>query len=210
MIRCSFFAFLISLLLYLRNNKNWDTFTYGFAQLSKHSSCFLQGFTNFQSKIRNYHEYSDQSKQLLFVCLFICFCLSLKQFWLVTLGLEIRKCMWWVSHSIICKSSNVAILQPKFLAYNGSNIFSYRGFLIFTTFFFHFPTFSWKCSWMKSIMLCQKWYFVTKIVLTYCEKKLFYSSRKLLKFEAEGREFAKFLRSLEQFIHTVKGQNNFW
>ena len=33
---------------------------------------------------------------------------------------------------------------------------------------------------------------------------------KLLEFEAEGREFAKFLRSLEQFIQTVKGQNNFW
>ena len=32
--------------------------------------------------------------------------------------------------------------------------------------------------------------------------------KKLLKFEAEGREFAKFLRSLEQFIQTVKGQNN--
>ena len=33
---------------------------------------------------------------------------------------------------------------------------------------------------------------------------------KLVKFEAEGREFAKILRSLEQFIQTVKGQNNFW
>ena len=33
---------------------------------------------------------------------------------------------------------------------------------------------------------------------------------KLLKFEAEGREFAKILRWLEQFIQTVKGQNNFW
>ena len=32
---------------------------------------------------------------------------------------------------------------------------------------------------------------------------------KFLKFEAEGREFAKILRSLEQFIQTVKGQNNF-
>jgi hypothetical protein len=31
-----------------------------------------------------------------------------------------------------------------------------------------------------------------------------------LKFEAEGQEFAKCLRSLEQFIQTVKGQNNFW
>ena len=33
---------------------------------------------------------------------------------------------------------------------------------------------------------------------------------KLLKFEAEGREFAKILRSVEQFIQTDKGQNNFW
>ena len=33
---------------------------------------------------------------------------------------------------------------------------------------------------------------------------------KLLTFEAEGREFAKYLRSLEKFIQTVKGQNNFW
>ena len=44
-------------------------------------------------------------------------------------------------------------------------------------------------------------------------KKNFSSDReKLLKFkaEAEGQEFAKFLRSLEQFIQTVKGQNNFW
>ena len=33
---------------------------------------------------------------------------------------------------------------------------------------------------------------------------------KLLKFKAEGREFTKIVRSLEKFIHTVKGQNNFW
>ena len=33
---------------------------------------------------------------------------------------------------------------------------------------------------------------------------------KLLKFEAEDREFENFLRSLEQFIQTAKGQNNFW
>ena len=32
---------------------------------------------------------------------------------------------------------------------------------------------------------------------------------KLLKFDAEGREFATFLRSLEQFIGTVKVQYNF-
>ena len=54
------------------------------------------------------------------------------------------------------------------------------------------------------------WYFVSKIVLTYCEKKCSSDQKKLSKFEAEGREFAKFLRSLEQFIQTVKGQNNVW
>ena len=32
---------------------------------------------------------------------------------------------------------------------------------------------------------------------------------KILKFKAKGREFAKCSRSLEQFIRTVKGQNNF-
>ena len=33
---------------------------------------------------------------------------------------------------------------------------------------------------------------------------------KLLKFEAEGQEFAKILRSLERFVQIVKGQNNCW
>ena len=32
----------------------------------------------------------------------------------------------------------------------------------------------------------------------------------LWKSEAEGREFTKILRSLEQFIQRGKGQNNFW
>ena len=33
--------------------------------------------------------------------------------------------------------------------------------------------------------------------------------RKIELLEAEGREFAKNLRSVEQYIQTVKGQNNF-
>ena len=41
-------------------------------------------------------------------------------------------------------------------------------------------------------------------------KKCSSDREKLLKFEAEGREFAKILRPLEQFIQTMKGQNNFW
>ena len=45
----------------------------------------------------------------------------------------------------------------------------------------------------------------------YSVKKNCPSDReKLLKFEVEGWEFVKFERSLEQFIQTVKGQNNFW
>ena len=31
---------------------------------------------------------------------------------------------------------------------------------------------------------------------------------KVLQFEAEGREFEIFLRSLEQFVRTVEGRNN--
>ena len=37
-----------------------------------------------------------------------------------------------------------------------------------------------------------------------------WSSDQNKKFEAEGREFVKVLRSLEQFIQTVKSQNKFW
>ena len=43
-------------------------------------------------------------------------------------------------------------------------------------------------------------------VRIYCSS----DREKLLKFEAEGWEFAKFFRSLEQIIQAVKGQNNFW
>ena len=60
-------------------------------------------------------------------------------------------------------------------------------------------------------VLKSNWQFVIKIVLTFCEKFFFLViEKKLLKFEVEDREFANFLRSLEQFIQTVKGQNNFW
>ena len=57
---------------------------------------------------------------------------------------------------------------------------------------------------------CVKWYFLTKIVLTYCEKNCSHDREKLLKFEAKGREFVKCLRSQVQFFQTEKGQNNFW
>jgi hypothetical protein len=47
-----------------------------------------------------------------------------------------------------------------------------------------------------------------KLFLPTARKKCFSDWEKLLKFEAKGWEFAKFLRSPEQFIPTVKGQTN--
>ena len=61
-----------------------------------------------------------------------------------------------------------------------------------------------------NLRIFRTWYFVSKISDLLREKIVLVIEKKLLKFEAEGREFAKFLRSLEQFIQTVKGQNNFW
>ena len=49
-----------------------------------------------------------------------------------------------------------------------------------------------------------------KLFWTTVRKNCSSDQEKLLKFEAESREFLEFLRSLEQFIQTVKGQNNFW
>ena len=40
-------------------------------------------------------------------------------------------------------------------------------------------------------------------------KKCSCDREKLWKIEAEGREFSKILRSQEELIQTVKGQNNF-
>ena len=43
----------------------------------------------------------------------------------------------------------------------------------------------------------------------FCYQNCSSDREKLLKFEAEGREFATFLGSLKHFIPTVKGQNAF-
>ena len=49
-----------------------------------------------------------------------------------------------------------------------------------------------------------------KLIWPTVKKNCSSDGEKLLKVEAEGGEFAKFLRSLEHFFQTVKGQNNFW
>ena len=49
-----------------------------------------------------------------------------------------------------------------------------------------------------------------KLFLPTVRKNVYSDQEKLFKFEAKGWEFAKFLRSSEQFIQTVKGQKKFW
>ena len=46
--------------------------------------------------------------------------------------------------------------------------------------------------------------------MLFCYYNCSGDQEKLLKFKAEDWIFAKFLRTLEQFIQTVKGKNNFW
>ena len=51
---------------------------------------------------------------------------------------------------------------------------------------------------------------VIKISDLLWEEIVLVFEKKKIELEAEGQESANFLRSLEQFIETVKGQNNFW
>ena len=57
---------------------------------------------------------------------------------------------------------------------------------------------------LTKIILLPKLFWPTVRKKNSCDRE------KLLKIEAEGLEFENFLRWLEQFIQTVKGQNNFW
>ena len=54
---------------------------------------------------------------------------------------------------------------------------------------------------IRGYHLSMKMYFVTKIALTYCEKKCSSHQEKLLKFKAEGQEFSKNLGSLFRTIY---------
>ena len=58
-----------------------------------------------------------------------------------------------------------------------------------------------------------QWFFVPKIVLHWptVRKNCFSDWETSLKLKAKGQDFAKVrIRSLEQFIQPVQGQNNFW
>ena len=62
---------------------------------------------------------------------------------------------------------------------------------------------------MVETFLTEKWYFVSKLFWPYVRKNSSSDREKHLKIQTEDREFANFLRSLEQFVQTGKGQNNF-
>ena len=56
----------------------------------------------------------------------------------------------------------------------------------------------------------QKWYFVNKIVLTYCEKICSSDREKSLKFETEGQEFANFLGVTRTVYTNSERSEQFW
>ena len=66
------------------------------------------------------------------------------------------------------------------------------------------------CDPLKGGKLRRNGILLPKLFLPTVRKNCSGDRVKLLKFDAESLEFANFLRSLEQFIQTVKGQNNFW
>ena len=68
----------------------------------------------------------------------------------------------------------------------------------------------WLSSFLKECLKAKSCILLPKLFWPTVRKNCSSDWEKLLKFEAEGREFAKILRSLEQFVRTVKGQKKIW
>ena len=62
----------------------------------------------------------------------------------------------------------------------------------------------------NTLLYKDRWYVLHILFPKLLRKNCSSYREKLLKFEDEGREFAKNLRSLEQFIRTLNGQNLVW
>ena len=102
-----------------------------------------------------------------------------------------------------------------------SGLFKFEFPATFLNFYF-VRIFIFESNWLTSLlfticMACLKTFFcesngilLPKMFWPTVRENCFSDWEKLLKFEAEGPEFAKNLRSLEQFIRGVKGQNNVW
>ena len=56
---------------------------------------------------------------------------------------------------------------------------------------------------LKKLETCKSGILLPKLFWPTVRKKISSDQEKLLKFEAEGREFAKFFRSLEQTVRTM-------
>ena len=65
-------------------------------------------------------------------------------------------------------------------------------------------------TWILFCLRFENGIFLPKLFWPTVRKNCSSDRKKLLKFEAEGQDFARFLRSLEQFVQTMKGKNNFW
>ena len=87
---------------------------------------------------------------------------------------------------------SVPCLDPKFA--ENVNFFLFVGLLLTITIE----------KWYGNGILFPKLFWSSVRKICSCDRE------KLLKFEADGQEFAKILRSLQQFIQTQKFQNNFW
>ena len=113
---------------------------------------------------------------------------------LCSLSISKRNAMLWLIEFAGCQFKRQAVegLDLLFLAF--------RVFALFYLAFISWPT---DHHTTNGILL-------PKLVWSTVRKNCSSDQEKLLKFEAEVREFEIFLRSLEQFIQTVKGQNNFW
>ena len=124
--------------------------------------------------------------------------------------MAIGKSANFISHRLSSLFSPTCKNMQKW-SFIGWNEFCRRIFIFMHLHFHMIPNRLWNygvTNSYKSLLKMQMWkdwYFVSKIVLTYVEKKCSSNWEKLLKFKVEGQELAKFLR-LEQFIRTVKGQ----
>ena len=75
---------------------------------------------------------------------------------------------------------------------------------------YDFPFHSQQCTYYSTTKKVHNGILFQKLSLPSVRKNCSSDREIFWKFEAEGREFAKFLRSLEQYIQTVKGQKNCW
>ena len=143
--------------------------------------------------------------------------------WTLTFKVHMNFCLYKYSNLPKCKFDhwskmdlNLTKLSRRPTIIICSKFFDYQVFFVFLSKMcwillkLIFVKYYWIKEWVeKSNFICDTFwlfksllYFVTKIALTYCQKK------NVLVIEKNFGNSR--LKALEQFIQTVKGQNNFW